>query len=70
MRDTSPDAVTPALGYAANVITVTTILFLAMVMFIFWLGGLGEKGPAHAVAHAGPRAPESVPIAGGSAELR
>ena len=33
MQDRSPDAVTPALGYAANVITVTTILFFAMVMF-------------------------------------
>ncbi len=62
MRDTSPDAVTPALGYAANVITVTTILFFLMVMFIFWLGGLGERGAAHAHADAG--AP--VPIAGGS----
>lgn len=44
MRDSSVDAVTPALGYAANVVTVITIAFLALVMFIFWLGGLGEKG--------------------------
>ncbi|MBI3015115.1 MAG: cytochrome ubiquinol oxidase subunit I [Candidatus Tectomicrobia bacterium] len=44
IRDTSPDAVTPALGYAANVITLVTIVFLLLVMFIFWLGGLGEKG--------------------------
>jgi len=51
MRDTSVDAVTPALGYAANVITVVTTVFLALVLFIFWLGSLGEKGkesPAHA----------------------
>jgi cytochrome d ubiquinol oxidase subunit I len=66
MRDTSPDAVTPALGYAANVITVTTVLFLAMVMFIFWLGGLGTRG--HEEAHAEEPAPlsEPVPIAGGA----
>ncbi len=44
MRDTSVDAVTPALGYAANVITVVTTVFLALIMFIFWLGSLGEKG--------------------------
>jgi cytochrome bd-type quinol oxidase subunit 1 len=44
MRDTSVDAVTPALGYAANVITVVTAVFLGLVLFIFWLGGLGEKG--------------------------
>jgi cytochrome bd-type quinol oxidase subunit 1 len=44
MRDTSVDAVTPALGYAANVITIVTTIFLALVLFIFWLGSLGEKG--------------------------
>jgi hypothetical protein len=69
MQDRSPDAVTPALGYAANVITVTTILFLAMVMFIFWLGGLGEKGHAEAEgAAAAPGHPSPVPIHGGSRE--
>src|SRR5206468_2581490 len=55
MQDRSPDAATPALGFAANVITITTIIFFLMVMFIFWLGGLGEKGEAHAPA------PEPVP---------
>jgi hypothetical protein len=66
MQDRSPDALTPALGYAANVITMTTILFFLMVMFIFWLGGLGEKGHAAAEAHGGHPAP--APIAGGSPE--
>ena len=60
MRDTSVDAVTPALGYAANVITLVTIVFFALVMFIFWLGGLGEKGKT---AHGPAPAPA---IAGGS----
>lgn len=59
VRDTSPEAVTPALGYAANMITVVTAVFFALVLFIFWLGGLGEKGKAE--AH------ETAPaIAGGS----
>jgi cytochrome bd ubiquinol oxidase subunit I len=43
MRDTSEHAATPALGYAAQVISVCTILFLAMIAFIFWLGGLVER---------------------------
>jgi hypothetical protein len=43
MRDTSVDAVTPALGYAANVITSVTAIFFALILFIFWLGSLGEK---------------------------
>ncbi|MBI2468734.1 MAG: cytochrome ubiquinol oxidase subunit I [Candidatus Rokubacteria bacterium] len=63
MRDTSPDAVTPALGYAANVITVTTTLFLGMVMFIFWLGGLGAR---HEEPHAAEPTAAAVPIAGGA----
>ncbi len=59
LRDTSAEAVTPALGYAANIITIITIVFFALVTFIFWLGGLGEKGKAHG--------PASAPvIAGGS----
>jgi cytochrome bd-type quinol oxidase subunit 1 len=37
MRDNSPDAYTPTLGYAANVVSVGTIIFMAMVIFVFWL---------------------------------
>jgi hypothetical protein len=61
LRDNSVDAATPALGYAANVISVVTLVFFALVMFIFWLGGLSEKGQAGAHGHA----PAPV-IAGGS----
>ena len=43
MRDTSEHAATPALGFAAQVISVCTLIFLAMIAFIFWLGGLVEK---------------------------
>jgi hypothetical protein len=43
MRDTSDQAVTPALGYAANMITVCVVIFLGLVAFIFWLGGLAER---------------------------
>jgi cytochrome d ubiquinol oxidase subunit I len=62
LRDTSVDAVTPALGYAANVITLVTLTFFALVMFIFWLGGLADKGKEGAGAHA-----HAAPVlAGGS----
>ncbi|MEX2146207.1 MAG: cytochrome ubiquinol oxidase subunit I [Candidatus Rokuibacteriota bacterium] len=63
MRDTSVEAVTPAIGYAANVITAVTIVFFALVMFIFWLGGLADKGkPAGAEGHG-----HAAPVfAGGS----
>jgi cytochrome bd-type quinol oxidase subunit 1 len=51
LRDNSVDAVTPALGYAANMITLVTIAFFALVMFIFWLGGLADRGKEGAHAH-------------------
>jgi hypothetical protein len=60
MRDTSVDAVTPALGYASNMITLVTIVFFAFVMFIFWLGGLSERGAA------GAHAPVVAPAGAGS----
>jgi hypothetical protein len=43
MRDTSQWAATPALGYDATVISCCVLLFLALIAFIFWLGGLVEK---------------------------
>jgi hypothetical protein len=55
MRDTSVNAATPALGYAANVISVCVLIFLGLVAFIFWLGGLAERAvqkPAAASAGA------------------
>jgi cytochrome bd-type quinol oxidase subunit 1 len=41
--DTTQYAATPALGYAAIMISVCVLIFLALVGFIFWLGGLAEK---------------------------
>jgi hypothetical protein len=46
MRDTSPYASTPALGEAANMISTCVVVFLALVAFIFWLGGLAERATA------------------------
>ncbi|MFQ5617543.1 MAG: cytochrome ubiquinol oxidase subunit I [Rhodospirillales bacterium] len=43
MRDNSADAFTPTLGYAANVVSVGTILFLALVIFVFWLSQVSAR---------------------------
>lgn len=43
LMDTSVDAYTPALGYAANVVSAVTVAFVGLLLFIFWLGMLGEK---------------------------
>ena len=45
-QDTSADAFSPTLGFAATVISVCVLLFLALIGFIFWLGNLGEKRAA------------------------
>ncbi len=43
MRDTSEWAATPALGYAGIMISICVAIFLAIVAFVFWVGGLVEK---------------------------
>ena len=57
MRDTSVDAATPALGYAAIVISACVLMFLAMVSFIFWIGGLAEKPVISGVGSVPPPEP-------------
>jgi len=42
MKDTSPDNFVPSIGYAGNMMTIVTILFLGMVLFIFWIASLSE----------------------------
>jgi cytochrome d ubiquinol oxidase subunit I len=58
VRDTSPWAATPALGYASVVISACVLLFFLLVAFIFWIGTLAEK-PAAPEARSQP-----VPNAG------
>ena len=43
MPDTSPDAFTPLLADAVNVIAVIIVIFFALVGFIFWIGLWGDK---------------------------
>jgi cytochrome bd ubiquinol oxidase subunit I len=43
LQDTSPYAVTPALGYASKMISLCVLIFLSLVGFVFWIGGLAEK---------------------------
>jgi hypothetical protein len=47
IRDTSPDAFTPTLGFATQVVSVTVLAFFALVGFVFWITSLSER-PAFA----------------------
>jgi cytochrome bd-type quinol oxidase subunit 1 len=40
MKDNSPDNFIPAIGYAGNMITLVTVLFLFCVLFMFWVANL------------------------------
>ena len=62
MRDTSEWAVTPALGYAAQVISACVLIFLGLIAFIFWLGGLVEK-PALVPRPSTTPEPHDLPVA-------
>ena len=43
VRDTSPDAFTPTLGYATRVVSVTVLIFFALIGVVFWLASLSGK---------------------------
>jgi hypothetical protein len=55
IRDTSEYAATPALGYAAQIISACVLVFLAMISFVFWIGGMIAK-PELTTAKAPPGA--------------
>jgi cytochrome bd ubiquinol oxidase subunit I len=42
MRDISPDAYTPTMGFATSIVSATVVIFLGLLAFIFWLGSLDE----------------------------
>ncbi|MEK6816916.1 MAG: hypothetical protein AABY09_04845, partial [Nanoarchaeota archaeon] len=43
VRDNSLDAFTPTIGVAAQVVTFATMIFMAIVVFIFWLSNISSK---------------------------
>jgi cytochrome bd-type quinol oxidase subunit 1 len=62
IRDNSPDAFTPTLGFATQVVSVTVLVFFLLIGFVFWITslhdkpdfdrGTGEVSPEFAVAGA------------------
>jgi cytochrome bd-type quinol oxidase subunit 1 len=43
IRDTSPDAFTPSLGFATQVVSITVLIFFGFIGFIFWLTSLSDR---------------------------
>jgi len=43
IRDTSPDAFTPTLGFATQVVSATVLLFFLLIGFVFWITSLHDR---------------------------
>ena len=43
IRDNSPDAFTPTLGFATSVVSVTVLLFFLLIGFVFWIASLHDR---------------------------
>jgi cytochrome d ubiquinol oxidase subunit I len=43
IRDRSPDAFTPTLGFATQVVSVTVLIFFLLIGFVFWLASLHDR---------------------------
>jgi cytochrome d ubiquinol oxidase subunit I len=69
VRDTSPYAFSPALGYAAALMALNTFFFCMLVAFIFWVATMGDKAKAHGGASK-VELPHGMPaMAGASSAL-
>jgi hypothetical protein len=69
IQDTSPEAYSPTLGYAAQVISICVLLFLGMIGFIFWLGNLSEKKVVEEVEEAIEAVPTPARVPAGVAAV-
>jgi cytochrome bd-type quinol oxidase subunit 1 len=65
IRDNSPDAFTPTLGFATQVVSVTVLIFFALIGFVFWLTSLHERADHRAHVPS----PHTVPVTGGQTVL-
>ena len=51
IRDNSPDAFTPTLGFATQVVSVTVLIFFLLIGFVFWLSSLHDR-PDYGKGHS------------------
>ncbi|MDP6967699.1 MAG: cytochrome ubiquinol oxidase subunit I [Gammaproteobacteria bacterium] len=53
VKDNSADNFIPAIGYAGNMMTIVTVLFLLCILFIFWIASLSNSKQIPPVNKAG-----------------
>ncbi len=64
IRDNSVDAFTPTLGFATKVVSVTVLIFFALIGIVFWLSSLSSRPnyePKPAAAKKPVPAPGEIP---------
>jgi cytochrome bd ubiquinol oxidase subunit I len=69
IRDRSPDAFTPTLGFATQVVSVTVLIFFLLIGVVFWITSLHDRRDFEArepVAHGGDEVTPDL-VAGSSA---
>jgi hypothetical protein len=59
IRDNSPDAFTPTLGFATQVVSVTVLIFFLLIGFVFWLASLHERADHRAAVPSPLKAPHT-----------
>ena len=67
IRDNSPDAFTPTLGFATRVVSATVLLFFLLIGLVFWLASLAGKKSHHddlVTAYTSPPEPDLGDAAG------
>jgi len=52
MKDNSPENYIPAIGHAGNMMTIATVLFLLIIVFIFWIASLSNTKQVPEVSNA------------------
>jgi hypothetical protein len=43
VRDNSPDAFTPTLGFATQIVSATVLIFFLLIGFVFWITSLHDR---------------------------
>jgi len=66
IRDRSPDAFTPTLGFATQVVSATVLLFFLLIGVVFWISSLHDRpdyGQTKARLPHGPGVAPESPVA-------
>ena len=62
LRDTSPDAFTPTLGFAGLIVSITVLIFFTFIAIVFWITGLSDKKKWAPKSKPPPEAASNAPL--------